>query len=1577
MRKVLSATLIGAILFGNAFGNIQPVNAADATNVILDANTRYQTIHNFGASDAWSIDPIGKEWSEDNKNQIADLLFSLDKGIGLSGWRFNIGAGSNITDQDIVQTKWRMSEAFKQTETGEYDWTKQAGQQWFLEAAKKRGVDQYVAFSNSPPVWMTKNGHGQADNTVGSTNLKEGYEDEFASYLTDVVKHIQDDKGIQFQHISPINEPTWDWNRSNQEGNRYNNEDVKRVVNSIYDELQRQTVNSHIEIPEAVEYKALLDDETYMEYSGGNTPYMAGSNSAGTGKYREYIKDFIGDSEMKDKVGNMVAVHSYFSEGNNDLTNLRSIARENMDRYGGGELWMTEYSILGNYGPGRDLGIDPALYISKVIHHDLTVANVSAWQWWTAVSNVDYKDGLVYTDYQVPGDQQNVLDSKMLWALGNYSKFIRPDSERIAMTGLPNNDPNGFLGSAYMDETNKKVISVFINNTSEAKDIRLQTNNLPAGTKVFQYIPYVTSASDDLAEKSPVAAGTAYTVPAKSIVTLVGAYHDETAVPAEPILKSVKAEHQAITVDFEHVPGAESYTVKYGTASGQYTQETETFNNSTHTITGLTNGTTYYVAITAFNSNGQSNPSTEKQSVPNLFPPDDVKAIPGDGQVTISFVPRSGVSDYRIQVQPVVPGGAGQTKEVKAEPGTLHKSVITGLVNDAEYDVFVASVSGSEESTAVNLRVIPAAMPPAKVIAIPGDKEVKVEYSLVPETVGYHVQYGTESGSYEHKAESKAGTHTLTNLTNGTPYYVAVSSEGAGGESKPSDEISAVPSAENVVFEDSFEDGTVSAWSPLIGAWGESEGILKHQSGNSAQGAISVDDQRIIDGTITAVAVHAMPDADWGVFFRGTYDKSYKFLFENGKLHLRRGNDSISKSVDFNPELNGIYKLTVVLAGKNIKAYLDDRLIFDVNDTSYTGGGFGLHSWADAEFRYFKAAEAEGEPVLMAPELYAAQPSAGSILVSFSEVVGADSYRVHYGTANSVYSNTIETEEPRQMITGLENGVRYFVAVSAIKGDQESVVSNELSALPLIPADPWLLYYVKAGDDDPGTIKGSQMLGVKHSVKDQAYGTDAVTGKAWGYTTNGGTWSQNTGEGYFDGLRIDDGDAAGKGITYKFEVPNGRYKVTLGFKDPWNNNARTQTISLENQLDSPSFVPGNETVKQFTGVEVMDGTLDVGVLRDIANTGKYEDPMVSWIRVEIDTTGLLYYVDAGDNSPLVLESGESFGSMNRNEEQPFGVDPVTGLQWGYAAFGNSTWARTDASEADDTIRQYDGNASGPGKGLTYKFQVEKDSDKLYKVTLGFKDPWKSSNRYEDVIIEGKTVLSEYNIGAKVETKAFDGIIAADGTLEVEITRNVNHASGDKPMISWIKVEQTSENIPDPVLSGIEANETAVQLKAKDTHQIKVKAIYSDGSSKDLSAETQFASAHPEIANVDNNGLVTALKAGTTNIVIMYQGMSTVVALTVTPAVEGLIGLKAKVEGTENVRIGETLQTTVIAHYQDGSTADVTMYANYRSQSVKIASVDAAGLITGHKVGKTDIYADFAGKQASITIKVKPYKWKED
>src|SRR6218665_354570 len=69
--------------------------------VTISTDKVVQTMDGFGGSDAWRTQFVGKNWPEKKKNAIADLLFSQEidangnpKGIGLSIWRFNLGAGS-------------------------------------------------------------------------------------------------------------------------------------------------------------------------------------------------------------------------------------------------------------------------------------------------------------------------------------------------------------------------------------------------------------------------------------------------------------------------------------------------------------------------------------------------------------------------------------------------------------------------------------------------------------------------------------------------------------------------------------------------------------------------------------------------------------------------------------------------------------------------------------------------------------------------------------------------------------------------------------------------------------------------------------------------------------------------------------------------------------------------------------------------------------------------------------------------------------------------------------------------------------------------------------------------------------------------------------------------------------------------------------------------------------------------------------------------------------------------------------------------------------------------------------------
>jgi len=485
---------------------------AQAVNISVDASVKYQTIDNFGASDCWSMQKVGG-WYPVQKERIADLLFSVDKGIGLSAWRFNIGAGLNYT---TINHSWRTVETFEVNQNT-YDWSKQEEERWFLQAAKDRGVDQFIAFVNSPPGRMTRNGYTNCTNGLGSTNLRINFVDQYAKYLVDILKHFRDDWGISFDFISPINEPQWEWNsNSNQEGNRAGNDDIKQIIESLYTELHNQNVQTEISIIESGDLRSWYQKIQSMESEYGKV-------------YGEYLSDLIADPNINSKIASHFCGHSYWSDRIvNQLVQDREALYSQIFPFlnNGWNYWMTEYAILdgplGQGGHGRDLSINTALDVARVIHYDLTILHASAWQWWTAVSPEDYKDGLIYTDYMNNPASQNIIESKLLWTLGNFSRYIRPGSERIKLSGA--NDKFGLLGSAYINAEQDKLIIVFVNMSSSEKPVLVDLSGLDPNKKIQSFRPIITSdiVGDDLKEYNLFSSDSAFNIQPRSVVTFVG-----------------------------------------------------------------------------------------------------------------------------------------------------------------------------------------------------------------------------------------------------------------------------------------------------------------------------------------------------------------------------------------------------------------------------------------------------------------------------------------------------------------------------------------------------------------------------------------------------------------------------------------------------------------------------------------------------------------------------------------------------------------------------------------------------------------------------------------------------------------------------------------------------------------------------------------------------------------------------------------------------------------------------------------------------------------------------------------------
>ncbi|MBU2906595.1 xylanase [Arenibacter algicola] len=486
-----------------------------AIEVQINKNTHFQTIHNFAASDAWAAQYIGL-WPNEKKKQMAEWLFSLDnnpdgspRGIGLSAWRFNIGAGSRSQGEESgIKDPWRRAEGFLQDD-GSYDWRKQAGQQWFLQAAKDRGVDQFIAFVNSPPIQLTRNNKAHSDDGLAANLSQDNYVD-YAHFLARILKHFKDSLAIDFDYMSAFNEPQWEW-KGGQEGSPWNNNELANATRVIDSVFTQQKIDSKIELTEA-----------------GAIDYLTGEKEKHNNRSNQ-IETFF-SPESPNYIANLksvapkVAAHSYFTTWNiSKLKKERGRIAEKLLKYPSLEYWMSEYCILENNeeikGKGRDLGMQTALYVARLIHADLTIANASAWHWWLAMSPYDFKDGLIYVDKE--SRDGNFYGSKLLWALGNYSRFIRPGAKRVSIAyddyNTEENLKAGVLLSAYKNIDNSLVV-VAVNQQEKAIDLKLNNTDLHS-TSMERF---VTNNQYDLQKMNDnVRDGGKIEIAGKSVTTLV------------------------------------------------------------------------------------------------------------------------------------------------------------------------------------------------------------------------------------------------------------------------------------------------------------------------------------------------------------------------------------------------------------------------------------------------------------------------------------------------------------------------------------------------------------------------------------------------------------------------------------------------------------------------------------------------------------------------------------------------------------------------------------------------------------------------------------------------------------------------------------------------------------------------------------------------------------------------------------------------------------------------------------------------------------------------------------------------
>jgi hypothetical protein len=105
-------------------------------------------------------------------------------------------------------------------------------------------------FELHPPYWMTRSGCSAGSVEGNVTNLKSDMFDDFADYLTEVVRYYHDSLGITFNYLEPFNEPDGGWWKAfgNQEGCFFSNNDQIVMIRELYAKLSEKNMLSYCRI---------------------------------------------------------------------------------------------------------------------------------------------------------------------------------------------------------------------------------------------------------------------------------------------------------------------------------------------------------------------------------------------------------------------------------------------------------------------------------------------------------------------------------------------------------------------------------------------------------------------------------------------------------------------------------------------------------------------------------------------------------------------------------------------------------------------------------------------------------------------------------------------------------------------------------------------------------------------------------------------------------------------------------------------------------------------------------------------------------------------------------------------------------------------------------------------------------------------------------------------------------------------------------------------------------------------------------------------------------------------------------
>ena len=203
---------------------------------------------------------------------------------------------------------------------------------------------------------------------------------------------------------------------------------------------------------------------------------------------------------------------------------------------------------------------------------------------------------------------------------------------------------------------------------------------------------------------------------------------------------------------------------------------------------------------------------------------------------------------------------------------------------------------------------------------------------------------------------------------------------------------------------------------------------------------------------------------------------------------------------------------------------------------------------------------------------------------------------------------------------------------------------------------------------------------------------------------------------------------------------------------------------------------------------------------------------------------------------------------------------------------------------------------------------------------------------------------------KVVSVASDGTVTAIGPGTTTVTATTNDGSFTSNCV--VSVKSPAQHVS--------LDKTSLKLLEGESGKLTATVYPLNSTQKTLT----WVSDHPDVASVDNEGNVTARKAGAATVTVkVAEKVTAVCKVTVISRVTGI----SMSETTVELKPGEKHQLEATVLPQNASNAEVTWYSDKES----VAKVSQSGLVSAVSTGEATIHVvtSDGGKMATCLVKV--------